>query len=755
VPDSPRHDRQGGGEVTTITAPEVTALAEQAPAAAELRLPTWLLRVMRVAFILLFLASLFLIGLGVATQVASGSHSFLDRLRDIGLNPGLVGETANRVADASRAAQTGPQFGLDLAFSLVNLGLAGFLYWLRPRDVAGPLLAFALVGTGAVCNLGAQIVYDAAPAPGWQAVSHDGFVIATAILYAFAIVVFPDGRLVPVWSNGKRAVLYALVAAALASLAIPQGDTSRDTVLVMVFGLGLPIVGLAAQAYRYRHPATATHRQLSRLLVLSLLVAVVIGVFAVLRGVQNADAPVFEGRGIQEVPLALYRVFQLSLTIVPLALFAGIFRYRLFSVDTLITRTFVYGALAGFVSAVYIGVVVGIGGILGAGTNGNLPLSIAATFVVAVAFEPAKGRMERLANRIVYGNRATPYEVLSEFSERVAEAVASEELLGRMARVLGEGTGAVRADVWLAVENELRPTATWPESAPKTLSPLPITGPEIPWIDGVANAVAVRHQGELFGALSVVKPGAEELTATEDKLMADLGRQAGLVLRNIRLTAELRARLEELRASRQRIVAAGDEERRRLERNLHDGAQQELVALKVQLSMAEDMADELDGDTEPLLDLLGRIKVATGDAVESLRDLARGIYPPLLAAEGLKVALNAQARKSPLDIEIDAEVGRYSQDIEAAVYFCCLEAFQNAAKYAGECQVTATLREEGGFLQFEVRDSGCGFDEATSTAGMGTRNMSDRVESLDGTLRITSEKNAGTTVTGRVPISAS
>jgi signal transduction histidine kinase len=170
--------------------------------------------------------------------------------------------------------------------------------------------------------------------------------------------------------------------------------------------------------------------------------------------------------------------------------------------------------------------------------------------------------------------------------------------------------------------------------------------------------------------------------------------------------------------------------------------------------MAEDMADELEGDREPLLELLGKIKEQTGDAVESLRDLARGIYPPLLAAEGLRAALSAQARKSPLDITVEADVGRYSQDIEAAVYFCCLEAFQNAAKYAGECSVTATLREEDGYLRFDVSDSGCGFDQTDSRAGMGTRNMADRVESLDGSLSITSAKGSGTTVTGKIPIPA-
>ena len=429
---------------------------------------------------------------------------------------------------------------------------------------------------------------------------------------------------------------------------------------------------------------------------------------------QNAERRrVRRTAGLQTVPLALYRVFQLALTIVPLALFAGIFRYRLFSVDTLVTRTLVYGALAGFVSAVYIGVVVGVGGVLGAGHE-RQPSAVGRGDVhrrrrVRAGEGPdgATGEPHRLrpsrhavrsAIRVLRTRRAT----------RSPAKNCSPAWRGCSAKV----PAPTRADVWLASRQRAAPDRDVARpDAHAEMAPLPITGPEIPWIDGVANAVAVRHQGELFGALSVVKAGNDALTPTEEKLMADLGRQAGLVLRNMRLTAELRARLEELRASRQRIVAAGDEERRRLERNLHDGAQQELVAIKVQLSLAEDMADELEGDNEPLLELARpSSRTQTGDAVESLRDLARGIYPPLLAAEGLPAALNAQARKSPSDIEVDADVGRYSQDIEAAIYFCCLEAFQNAAKYAGDCHVIATLRETEGVLAFEVGDTGCGFE---------------------------------------------
>jgi signal transduction histidine kinase len=343
---------------------------------------------------------------------------------------------------------------------------------------------------------------------------------------------------------------------------------------------------------------------------------------------------------------------------IPIALFIGILRYRLWDIDKVISRTLVYSVLAGFVSAVYVLVVVGAGSFFGEAQTQNLGLSIVATGIIAVAFQPVKERVQRFANRLVYGQRATPYEVLSEFSERMAETPATDVLLARMARILAEGTAARRADVWLKVGSELRPAASWPSDldAPPAL---PIDGPDIPWIANVTSAVAVRHQGELFGALSVTKPANESLTPTEEKLLADLGRQAGLVLRNVQLTADLLARLAELRASRQRLIAAQDETRRRLERNLHDGAQQQLVALKVQLSLAEGMAEDLGEEARPVAEMLASLKAQMGDALENLRDLARGIYPPLLAAEGLPSALASQARKVSAAAEVEAaDIGR-------------------------------------------------------------------------------------------------
>ncbi|MBA3653091.1 MAG: GAF domain-containing protein, partial [Actinobacteria bacterium] len=331
------------------------------------------------------------------------------------------------------------------------------------------------------------------------------------------------------------------------------------------------------------------------------------------------------------------------------------------------------------------------------------------------------------------------YEVLSELSVRMAEVDVPEALLSRLARLLGEGVGAVRTDVWLYLGDEARPAASWP------------TGSAAAPMEHATAVVPVVHQGELLGALAISKAGNAQLSPTEAKLLSDVGAQAGLVLRNVRLTAELLARLDELKASRHRLVAAQDEARRGLERNLHDGAQQQLVALKVQLGLAERMASA-GQDVSPLLHELGE---AATDALENLRDLARGIYPPLLAAEGLPVAIKAQARKAPFELRIDADgVGRYPPEVEGAVYFCCLEAFQNTSKYAAAKVVTVTLRGDESNLSFRVEDDGCGFDPDNTPRGSGSQNVTDRVEALDGTVTITSKPGCGTVVAGDIPINA-
>jgi signal transduction histidine kinase len=357
-------------------------------------------------------------------------------------------------------------------------------------------------------------------------------------------------------------------------------------------------------------------------------------------------------------------------------------------------------------------------------------------------------RLQKVANRLVYGKRATPYEVLSQFSERVAESYAADDVLPRMARVLADGTGAARADVWLRAGDLLRQAASWPTDS-ADVEPSRVIGDALPEMLEADRAVEVRHQGELLGALTVTKRKGESLTPVEEKLLTDLAAQAGLVLKNVGLTSELLARLEDLRASRQRLVAAQDEERRRLERNLHDGAQQNLVAIKVKLGLAEALADKNPAKARQLL---GQLKADTDEALETLRDLARGIYPPLLVDQGLKAALDSQARKATLPVEVEADgLGRYPQEIEAAVYFCCLEALQNVQKYAEAAGAVLKLSSSDGALLFEVADDGKGFDLALTTRGAGLTNMTDRIDALGGVIEMSSS-GRGTRIHGSLPV---
>jgi signal transduction histidine kinase len=440
-------------------------------------------------------------------------------------------------------------------------------------------------------------------------------------------------------------------------------------------------------------------------------------------------------------------VFILTLTAgfgiaVPVACGIAVLRYRLYDIDIVINKTVVYGSLAAFITAAYVTIVVGIGTAIG--SHGSVFLSIVATAIVAVSFQPVRERARHLANRIVYGERATPYAVLSEFAGRMAETISIEEILPRMAKIVAEGTGAPRADVWVRVGGELRPGASWPDDATPP-GAVTVSGHDLPKFAGMGRAVAVRHHGELLGAISVTTQAADRLSTAEDALLSDLARQAGLVLRNVRL-------IEELRASRKRLVKAQDDERRRIERNIHDGAQQHLVAMSVKLRLAYAFVGRDSAKAHQLLD---ELTTETGDTLDTLRDLARGIYPPLLADQGLTAALSAQARKSPIPVKVSADgLGRYPQEAEGAVYFSCLEGLQNVAKYAGATHVTICLANSGGELTFEVVDDGRGFDPRQSSCGTGLQGIADRLAALDGTFEVRSSLGAGTSLRGRVPLRA-
>jgi signal transduction histidine kinase len=588
---------------------------------------------------------------------------------------------------------------------------------------------------------------------GWLWFLGIGFVV-------FVLLLFPTGRLPsrrwrPVGWAAAAALAGWVIGNAFAPTIISAGSPAQRNpigvggpaghVFDILAGAGallIVVTGLAAivsLVFRYRRAGAVEREQLKWLVYTGgLIVAALL-----------AEVPIAKILGPSAASTNLQNAMSSgAIALVPLAIGIAIFRYHLYDIDVVINKTLVYGSLAVFITGVYVAIVVGLGSLAQRGARPSLALSIAATAVVAIAFQPVRERVQRLANRLVYGRRAIPYEVLADFAGRMAGAYAAEDLVPRMARILAEGTAATRADVWLKSGEEFHDGAAWPADAPP-LPPARATAADVPAYPAADRILPVRHQGEVLGALSVSKRPGEALTPTEDRLLADLAAQVGLVLKNAGLREQLLARLEEIRTSRQRLVAAQDEERRRIERNIHDGAQQQLVALAIKLSITESM---IGTDTEGERELLAELRQDAAGAVEELRDLARGIYPPLLAGEGLVTALQAQARKAPIPTSVTADgVGRYPQELEAAVYFCVLEALQNVAKYAGATRAEIRLAASGHNLTFEVADDGAGFDPESRGYGTGLQGMADRLHSHGGSLDVRSSPGAGTTIAGRLP----
>jgi signal transduction histidine kinase len=407
----------------------------------------------------------------------------------------------------------------------------------------------------------------------------------------------------------------------------------------------------------------------------------------------------------------------------------------------------VLAGLVGFVGLTYLVVVGGGGLVLGRSSAAQVGLSVVATAVVALAFDRVLTRLEGFATEVVRSGRPSPYDVLRRFSGAVSAAGPAEELPVHMARLLAEGTGAEWAQVWLAVDGRSVLAATWPPDADAGSG-----GSQDPG----TRRLPVRHGDEELGMLVVRERPGTSLTPVELRLFADLARQAGLVLRGARLRAalqhrlrELSAREAELRDSRERVVDAQDEARRRLERDIHDGAQQHLVALAVNLRLAASLAATAP---ERSVALLGAQEQAAADAVETLLRLSRGIYPPRLEEAGVAAALRVATGDHVQVTEHGA--ARYPLEVEAAAYFSGLEAIQNAVKHSGAGTVRVRVDAEPEGIGLAVVDSGSGFDPAQVTGGTGLANMRDRLDSVGGSLEVSAAPGEGTSLLITVPVPA-
>jgi signal transduction histidine kinase len=640
----------------------------------------------------------------------------------------------------------------NLAIPVVGFVLASR----RPANRVGWVLLVAGLGLGLGSFSRAYGLHALVAAPGsWPAGQEAAWlanwiwVIPLAML-AFLFLLFPTGQLrsrrwrPAAWFVGGAftfITVYMLMSATRSwshPFSFPGGQMENLLVLLttIILVAAALVVGVVAVIVRFARSSGEERLQLKWFAAAALLVVATF-------------IPSFLSNSVVAAVLA-----SLAFLCLYAAIGIAVLKYRLYEIDIVISKTVLYGSLAVFITAVYACLVVGVGTLAG-GRDRPLVAALAAA-VVAVAFQPARQWAGRLANRVVYGRRATPYQVLSDFARRIGGTYAAQDVLPQMAQIVAAGTGAERVVVWLRVDDELRPEAASdgnPHTAPlppdalppdaPPAGPLSVDGQAMPPVPGADLTVPVVHQGELLGAISIQMPNDEPLRPAGEQLLADVASQAGLVLSNAGL-------IEDLRASRQRLVTAQDEARRRLERNIHDGAQQDLVALAIKLKLAATAVDD-----DPARQMLGELQAEAAGALANLRDLARGIYPPLLADLGLAAALNAQAGKSPVPVAVDADgIGRFGQDTEAAVYFCCLEALQNIAKYAQATQARICLRAQNGTLRFTVSDDGTGYDARHTPMGSGLRNMTDRLAALGGRLEVRSVPSRGTTLTAQLPVPA-
>ena len=635
---------------------------------------------------------------------------------------------------------------------VVNMGVPvlGFvLASRRPANRMGWLFLAAGLALGLSNFVGPYALHALRVAPGslpagraanWL---NNWIFVAPSAMLAFLLMLFPNGRLRSRrWRPAALFVAGVYTAAGLALIiratrlwahpfqAFPDGLYPWVLAAILILLPVTYLISVVAVIVRFARSSGEERLQLKWFAAAALLV--------VAATIPTVVTNSLVANVLQEVAfLCLYAAIAIA-----------VLKYRLYEIDIVISKAVLYGSLAVFITAVYAGLVAGVGTLVG---NTRSPLLAAlAAAVVAIAFQPVRQWAGRLANRVVYGRRATPYQVLSQFAQRIGVAYAAEDVLPQMAQIVAAGTGAERVVVWLRVDDQLRPEA-FSDGDPRAdplpadglaTDGLPVAGEAMPGLPGVDLSVPVVHQGELLGAISVKMPKDEPLRPAGEQLVADVASQAGLVLSNAGL-------IEDLRASRQRLVTAQDEERRRIERNIHDGAQQDLVAMAIKLRLAGTTVDE---DPAEAKEMIGELQADASGALENLRDLARGIYPPLLADLGLTAALSAQASKSAVPVTVEADgIGRFGQDTEAAVYFCCLEALQNISKYAGATQARIGLQMQNGTLRFTVSDDGAGDDARHTPLGSGQRNMADRLAALGGRLEVRSAPRQGTTITAELP----
>jgi signal transduction histidine kinase len=433
-----------------------------------------------------------------------------------------------------------------------------------------------------------------------------------------------------------------------------------------------------------------------------------------------ADSTVRRVIGVLFLPMTLA---------IPASIVIGVLRHRLFDIDLVVRRSVVYGTLTVGIGMIYILLSAAPG--LTFGNQIPVELAVILTVLAAVLFQPLRRRLEAIADRWVFGTRVNRYELMMTFGAGLEQTVNLRELLPRLADTVRRGLAAGWVRVTVA---DVDAVAGEPGST-------------------VAVAVPLERDGEVLGTLECgPKDGGYD--DADRELLVTLAGQASTAIANLRLTAELAGQLEELAASRTRIVAAQDTERRRIERDIHDGVQQHVVALITKIRLAR---NELRRGERPADALLADVQADATELLADLRELVHGIHPPVLSDRGLVAAIETRADRLPVAIEVHAQPElrerRFGQDVEGAAYFVVCEALTNVVKHAAASTATVELSASNNHLSVAVGDDGTGAHPVTA-AGYGLTNLRDRVEALGGTLRVDARPGTGTRVSAELPVGA-
>jgi len=639
---------------------------------------------------------------------------------------------------------------------------------------------------------GQYAIYALVSSPGWlpgggtaawlEAFLNGPIIIA---LFALLLLLFPDGR--PP-SHRWRVVLWLdLIAAMLifagsfkpgpmetSSLRVanPFGIEQISALLNALSSVGLYLalaltaVGAVSLMVRFRRSRAEERQQIKWFAFAGAIMSAVIAVGPFLWSLPPSSPAV----------TLIWPVLFLSAgSTIPVATGIAILKYRLYDIDLLISRTLVYGALTVCIVGIYV-LVVGYLGALFA-SRGNLVISIFAAVLVAIMFQPLRERLQRIVNRLTYGERDDPYRVLARLGRRLEETIAPEAVLPAIVENIARALRLPQVAVWLADGDTLRlgaahgsaPTSVTVQDAravetlrhatdalhPKDLGPSGEYGDVLAG-SGVSLILPLTHQGAFVGALCLAprSPG-EEFSPADRLLLRDLATQSGAAAHEVQLTGALRSSLEDLRRSRERLVEAQEEERRRIQRDLHDGLGPLLASMRLRLEACLEVAEKTDiplsGDLERLYELVGE---ATGD----VRLLVYDLRPPVLDQLGLVPAIRQHCERFGRETGIETELATAAElSVPAAAEVTVLrvvqEALVNVQKHACASRVVVRLEQQGEWLLVGVADDGMGLSANGGTsAGTGLLSMRERAELLGGTLKLNSRPGGGTDLLARIPV---